>query len=75
MLPETAVEIEYCAKNARSRTPEEEESWAFYLHCTEYNLWETEFEGGPGAVYHNRAEQAKEKLRVALGFPEDWATC
>ena len=75
MQPELAVEIEYCVKHARIRTPEEEEAWEFYLHAIEYSLWEHEFQGGPGAKYYCRAEHAKENLRVALGFLENWATC
>lgn len=61
MIPETAIEIEYCTKYANIRYYNWD-IWEEFIEEIKDSLWRNEFTGGPGAKYHNRVEIAKNKL-------------
>jgi hypothetical protein len=65
MMPETAIEIEYCTKHANIRYYNWN-IWEELIEEIKHSLWIDEFTGGPGAKYHNRVEIAKTKLEDRL---------
>lgn len=67
MLPETAIEIEYCIKHANIRYYNCD-IWEEFIEEIKGSLWKDEFTGGPGAKYHNRVEIAKNKLEERLWY-------
>ena len=65
MLPETAVEIEYCVKYANFGR--KQEMWGVYIERIGQALWEDQYTGGRGAEFYNRVQVACETLKERLG--------